>query len=102
MPRTTSVRLNEHFAEFVDQQTASGRYASVDDVIEAGLILLEEREEDAGAGALDFGQGPAWTRETLAEAIREGEASGDPQPVDFRKLFAEVKAEAEAERAQRR
>lgn len=41
MARNTSVSLGEHFTEFVQQQVASGRYATASDVLRAGLRLLE-------------------------------------------------------------
>ena len=40
--------------QFVDQQLRSGKYLSYDDMVQAGLRLLQERERefDAVAGAL--------------------------------------------------
>ena len=44
MPRNTSVILGEHFDNFVAQKTREGRYASVSEVVRAGLRRLEEDE----------------------------------------------------------
>lgn len=44
MPRNTSVILGEHFDGFVAQKIEEGRYASVSEVIRAGLRKLEEDE----------------------------------------------------------
>lgn len=45
MPRNTSVTLGEHFDGFVAQKIKDGRYASVSEVVRAGLRKLEEEEE---------------------------------------------------------
>jgi antitoxin ParD1/3/4 len=91
MSRTTSVRLNEHFAAFVERETASGRYASAEEVVEAGLALLEERDDELDR--LDFGPAPVWTREALEEAIREGEESGIAEDFEFKQLYADLEDE---------
>ena len=39
------IKLSEHFEEIIKQQLDSGRYASAEDVIEAGLTLLAGFEE---------------------------------------------------------
>ena len=44
MTRNTSVILGEHFDGFVAQKIEEGRYASVSEVIRAGLRKLEEDE----------------------------------------------------------
>ena len=44
MARNTSVSLGDHFTEFVQEQVASGRYATASDVLRAGLRLLEHEE----------------------------------------------------------
>ena len=57
----TSITLGKHFEAFANAQVQSGRYASVSEVIRAGLRVLEERE----------------TRiEALRTALIEGENSG--------------------------
>jgi len=42
MSRNTSVSLGEHFARFIEEQIAGGRYGSASDVVQTGLRLLEE------------------------------------------------------------
>jgi antitoxin ParD1/3/4 len=66
--KNTSVSLGDHFAEFIQEQVARGRFSSASDVVRAGLRLLEERE----ARLL-----------TLQAALVEGERSGEPEPFDF-------------------
>jgi antitoxin ParD1/3/4 len=73
MSRNTSITLSEHFARFVDDEIASGRFASASEVVRAGLRLLEEREMKVKA---------------LREALIEGEKSGPLQPFDFDDLIA--------------
>jgi antitoxin ParD1/3/4 len=63
MARNTSVSLGDHFTEFVQQQVASGRYATASDVLRAGLRLLEY--EDAKLEQL---------RHLIAEGIASLEA----------------------------
>jgi len=67
MARNTSVSLNEHFADFIDDQVETGRYGSASDVVRAGLRLLEEHEAQVAR---------------LQEALIAGEKSGEPQPFD--------------------
>jgi len=67
MTRTTSVALGDHFARFIQDQVAAGRYASASDVVRSGLRLLEEREA---------------RMTTLRAALEAGEASGTPASFD--------------------
>jgi len=67
MRRNTSVALNDHFANFVDNQVESGRYGSASDVVRAGLRLLEEHEARIRA---------------LQDALIAGEQSGTPKTID--------------------
>ena len=39
-----SVALDEHFEKFVADQVVSGKFSTADQVVQAGLQLLEERE----------------------------------------------------------
>lgn len=68
MGRNTSIALGDHFAEFIDDRVKSGRYASANDVVRAGLRLLEEREAKLNA---------------VRNALEAGENSGPPRDFDF-------------------
>lgn len=57
MARNTSVSLGDHFTEFIEQQVASGRYATASDVIRAGLRLLQDQEEQMAALRISIQQG---------------------------------------------
>jgi antitoxin ParD1/3/4 len=66
MARNTSVALGDHFTKFIDDQVASGRYATASEVVRNGLRLLEAEERQL-----------ALPREKIAEgeaAIRAGHA----------------------------
>lgn len=77
MPRNTSISLGDHFASFIDQQVAHGRYGSASDVVRAGLRLLEEHEMKVKA---------------LRAALIEGEDSGPAQPLDVEAFLREKHA----------
>lgn len=79
MPRNTSMSLGDHFAQFIDTQVESGRYASASDVVRAGLRLLEEHEAKVKA---------------LQDALIAGEQSGEPRAFDFEAFKARKRAEA--------
>lgn len=72
----TSITLTDQLAAFVDEQIASGRYGSANDVVRAGLSLLEEREARLQA---------------LRAAIDEGLASGPARPFDKDDFLAEMR-----------
>lgn len=80
MSKNTSVSLGDYFNDFIEQQVASGRFASASEVIRAGLRLLEDEEAKLAR---------------LREAIREGEESGAPIAFDFDEFLSELNAEAE-------
>jgi len=75
MTKNTSIALSDHFAEFLTEQVASGRYGSVSEVVRAGLRLLEERE----AALAD-----------LRAEIAKGEASGVAEGFDVDDWFDKV------------
>lgn len=68
MPKSTSVTVGDHFAEFIDRQVEEGRYDSPREVVQAGLQLLEAQEAKLHA---------------LRAALIEGEQSGPGEPFDF-------------------
>ncbi len=68
MGKSTSINLNSHFDAFIEQQIEEGRYASVSEVVRAGLRLLEERESELAG---------------LRAALIEGEHSGPATTFDF-------------------
>jgi antitoxin ParD1/3/4 len=68
MARNTSLSLGDHFARFIDEQVARGRYGSASDVVRAGLRLLEEHEVKL---------------EALRAALIDGENSGAAEPLDI-------------------
>ena len=78
MAKNTSMSLGDHFADFIDTQVRSGRYASASEVVRAGLRMLEERETRVKA---------------LQEALIAGEQSGKPQPFDFEEFKERKRAE---------
>ena len=78
MTRNTSFTLSGHFADFVENKIAEGRYASASDVVRAGLRLLEEQEAKLSA---------------LRAALIEGETSGRATPFDFDGFIAQKRAQ---------
>jgi len=77
MARNTSVLLGDHFADFVDAQVGSGRYGSASDVVRAGLRLLESHDLQLRA---------------LQDALKAGEASGEPRPFNNEAFLARVQS----------
>jgi antitoxin ParD1/3/4 len=75
MTKNTSIALSDHFAEFLNEQVATGRYGSASEVVRAGLRLLEERE----AALAD-----------LRAEIAKGEASGVAEGFDVDEWFDKV------------
>jgi antitoxin ParD1/3/4 len=71
-----SLSLGEHLTSFIDQQVFDGRYGCANDVICAGLRLLEEQEAKV---------------RTLRNALIEGEHSGSPQPIDEHEFLKEMR-----------
>jgi antitoxin ParD1/3/4 len=74
--KTTSVALGPHFTPFVEKLVASGRYASVSEVIRDGLRMVEARDREL---------------EELRAAIKEGEESGFLEFDSVDDLFASIR-----------
>lgn len=64
--------LTEEAWEIVRRQIAGGRFATEEDVIKAGLQLLQEHEQ---------------RREALRKALQAGLDSGEARELDFDELF---------------
>ena len=75
MIKSTSVTVSDHFVEFIERQVQAGRYDSANDVVRAGLRLLEEHELKL---------------ERLRAALIEGEQSGEATPFDFDQFLEEM------------
>jgi antitoxin ParD1/3/4 len=76
MAQNTSISLDDHFANFLSREVASGRYRSSSEVVRAGLRLLEDHETQL---------------EGLRAALVAGEESGAAEPFDFDAFVATKK-----------
>ncbi|MGE6741065.1 type II toxin-antitoxin system ParD family antitoxin [Allorhizobium pseudoryzae] len=77
MNKPFQVTLVEPLDRFVEEQVESGRFSSPQDVVEAGLRLLEEDQRKL---------------EWLRNALIEGENSGPSVPFDPEELMRSVRA----------
>ncbi len=46
---TRNINLTEHFDRFVENQLSSGRFSNASEIVRAGLLLLEERQQERAA-----------------------------------------------------
>ena len=83
MSKSTSIRLDDDSEAFIGKQIADGNFNSPTEVIEAGLRLLRDQDEEI---------------EALRAALIEGEESGEPRPFDF-DAFLAMKREKRAKSA---
>ena len=79
---TKTVELGHHFNTFVDRQIEQGKYQSSDDVLRAGLRLLEAQEAKL---------------EALRAALIEGEESGPAMPFDIEEFLEEMRSESNSQ-----
>lgn len=77
MSTNTSISLDDHFADFLAREVATGRYRSASEVVRAGLRLLEDQETQMDA---------------LRSALIAGEKSGEPEFFDFEAFIAAKKS----------
>lgn len=77
MNKPVQVTLGEPFGTFVDNEVESGRFSSAEEVVQAGLRLLEEEQAKI---------------ERLRELLIESENSGPAEPYDREALMASVRA----------
>jgi antitoxin ParD1/3/4 len=79
MTDNTRISLDETCHRFIARQVHSGRYSCADDVVRAGLKLLEAQEQ---------------ALEALRNALIEGEESGNDAPLDIDQIRDEARREA--------
>lgn len=78
MSKNTSISLGNYFDQFVQNQVSAGRYKNVNEVIRAGLRLLENEESKVIA---------------LKSAIQEGLNSPQVENFDFDENLERLKVE---------
>jgi putative addiction module CopG family antidote len=80
----TSADLPERFARFAEAEVAAGHFASVEDVVEAGLTLLQKRQERYALidAALAKGETSGVAEEDVFERVR-AELEAEPLPEDW-------------------
>lgn len=78
MNKYSKLSLDDRSADFIEQQVEDGNFTSADEVVAAGLRLLEERQAYV---------------EAVRVAIIEGEESGEPQPFDLKEFLEEMHRE---------
>jgi antitoxin ParD1/3/4 len=76
-----TVSLPAEHAAFVDAKVSSGAYASVSEVVRAGLRALQERDEAV----------ERWLREDVAP-VHDTMKAGSKRGISADKVFAEVRA----------
>lgn len=77
MNKPVQVTVSEHAASFVARELESGRFETADDVIEAGLRMLEDEQMKI---------------ERLRELLIESENDGPGEPFDREALMASFRA----------
>lgn len=76
MNKPVQVTVSEHAASFVARELESGRFCTVDEVVEAGLIMLEEEQMRAERlrelliKSENDGPGEIFDREALMASFR--------------------------------
>ena len=73
MSKNTSVSLEPHFQRFIKRQIKAGRYATVSEVIRAGLRVLEEDD---------------LRMQALQQALEDGEKSGFVEDFNIEEVIA--------------
>jgi antitoxin ParD1/3/4 len=77
MQEHINVNIGKHFGQFLDQKISEGLYHSADDIVLAGLRLLEEQDIKIHA---------------LRQALIKGEESGIAE-YNFEELLKEIDEE---------
>lgn len=76
-----NVNLTPYLKTFVEGKVRGGRYNNASEVVREALRLLEQRDAEHAARLRD-----------LRAAIDEGEASGEPTPLDIEGIIARTAA----------
>jgi antitoxin ParD1/3/4 len=74
------IALGARLEKFIEEQVASGRYESADDIVRTALNLLQEQEENIQR---------AWTVEELRREIEKGMDNGPGIPAE--EVFEELR-----------
>ena len=83
MSAVKTIDLGEHFGAFVEAQIESGIFEDADDVVRAGLALLEQASAARDA--------------RIRAAIAEGLGSGEPVPFDIDEFLGRMHRRISAE-----
>ena len=75
MAKNTSMLLGDHFEKFIDEQVASGSYASSSEVVRDALRHLEHKKKK---------------EEALLRALDEGSASSPVEDFSMERFIAEI------------
>ena len=67
MRKAMSIQIEEDFGAYIDHKVSEGEYKTRADVVEAGLRLLREQDEE---------------HEAIRQALIEGEESGEDTEFD--------------------
>jgi antitoxin ParD1/3/4 len=81
MTNDVTLHLETYFLAFIDEVVVSGRYSAPNQVVQAGLRLLRQRELSPDA---------------LATALQEGEANGLAENFDFDEFLSRKNAAFDA------
>lgn len=71
MAQSAAIILTQHQQDIVERLVKTGRFDGVEDVVSAGLKLLEKREVQADSLIAE-----------LESEVERGLASGDPAPME--------------------
>jgi antitoxin ParD1/3/4 len=73
MRKATSLVLDDEAEAFINKQITAGHFSSPAEVVEAGLRLLKDHDDEI---------------EAIRAALIEGEESGEPRAFDFDAFLA--------------
>lgn len=80
MGKVTSIDIDEELSAFIGKQIDQGHFQTVSEAVEAGLRLLQTRDNEI---------------EAIRAAIIEGEESGEAEEFDFDAFLVEKRRQRE-------